>query len=1089
MSVTAAVTCRGRGGVLGCLGRWRWWVGWVVMLGGLMGLEAASWRGLEAGFREPPAWARPWAYWFWMDGQVSREGITADLEAMERAGLGGVILMEVDVGIPRGAVEFMGEAWRGMFGHVVREAKRLGLEVTLNAGPGWTGSGGPWVKPEQSMQHLVGSSVVVTGPGKYSEVLPRPQRRPAFFGDGGLPAELERAKNEFYRDVAVLAFPAPEPGGKVEGLEEKALYVRAPYSSQPGTVPFVAMPAEYPELPAGTVVARDGVLDVTRHLGAGGRFEWEVPAGKWVIVRLGRTSTGANTRPAPLPGLGLESDKFDAGALEAHFEAFVGTLLKEVGRPSRRRPFPAGWTMLHIDSWEMGSQNWTAGFRGEFERRRGYDPMPYLPVMAGWVVGESGDGRRGTVEISERFLWDLRLTSQELVVENHARRLKTLGRRQGLGLSIEPYDMNPCADLTLGAVADVPMCEFWLMGFNTVHTVTEAVSVAHTNGRRVVAAEAFTSTDAERWLAYPGMMKTLGDWAFCAGVNRIVFHRYQHQPDLNRWPGMTMGPYGVHWERTQTWWEMVPAYHRYLARCQYLLRQGLSVADVCFLSMEGAPHVFRPPTSAVRGDPPDPREYAFDGCSPETLRAGGVVREGRLEFPDGMSYRVLVLPEAETMTPGLLRKVRELVWNGLTVIGPRPVRSPGLSGYPGCDEEVRRLGAEVWGGCDGERVTEHRWGKGRVVWERTAEGDRVRPGGEREQYGNFGVVRRVLEGMGVGPDFVGDERLRYHHRRAEGRDIYFVASRATNGLMARCGFRVVGKEPWVWDPMTGEVRAALLYEEREGMTWVPLGLEAEGSVFVVFRARGGGRERRLHWAAARRDGRDILPPKGEAWAGEGASGVLGWLEARGGVGWVTDRGGDYAFTGSDGSGWGVRVEEVPVAREVTGPWEVRFQPGRGAPERREFATLTDWTASEEEGVRYFSGRAEYRATFGGPAERSGVRWWLDLGRVEVMARVRLNGRDLGVLWKAPYRVEVTSELREGVNELEVEVANRWPNRLIGDRRVPETARVTSTTWNPFRAETGLLPSGLLGPVRLEGRVEARVEARGRASRGVGMGRD
>jgi len=524
---------------------------------------------LAAGFADPPDSARPWVYWMWMDGNLDREGITADLESMRAAGLGGVVICEVNVGVPRGPVEFMSPEWRGLFKHVVKEAERLGLEVTLNAGPGWTGSGGPWVKPEQSMQHIVAAAVETSGPSRFDAELPRPARHPAYFGEGGLPAETIRIMDGFYRDVAVLAFPVPAAGPPIADIDEKALYVREPYSSKPGVKPFLPSPAEFPDLPAGAAIDLAHVIDLSDKLTADGRLAWDVPAGRWTILRFGRTTTGANTRPAPVPGLGLECDKLEAAAFDAHYDAFVGALLREIG--PRRTDGTAGWTTLHIDSWEMGAQNWTAAFREEFLERRGYDLLPCLPAVTGRPVKD--------LETSERFLWDLRQTANELVLENHALRLKELGRRDGFRLSIEPYDMTPCADMSLGAVADVPMAEFWLYGFNTAHSVIQAAGIAHTNGRTIVAAESFTSDDREAWLAHPASMKALGDWAFTAGVNRIAFHRYQHQAGLEVRPGMTMGPYGVHWERTQTWWDMVPAYHEYLARCQYMLRQGLPVAD------------------------------------------------------------------------------------------------------------------------------------------------------------------------------------------------------------------------------------------------------------------------------------------------------------------------------------------------------------------------------------------------------------------------------------------------------------------------------------------------------------------------------
>jgi len=1052
---------------------------------------------LAAEFKSPPEAARPWVYWMWMDGNLNREGLTADLEAMKRAGIGGVIVMEVNVGVPRGPVEFMSDEWRSMFKHVVSEAERLGLEITLNAGPGWTGSGGPWVKPEESMRHLVASALDVTGPWRFDGPLPRPQRRPAFFGDGVLPPALEQAKNEYYRDVMVLAFPSSVSGAAIPDIDEKALYVRAPYSSQEGVKPFLPSPADFPEIPVGAAIDASRIVDITARLASDGRLVWDVPEGNWTILRFGMTSTGANSRPAPVPGLGLECDKFDKAALDAHFEAFIGALLREIG--PRNTAGGAGWTMLHIDSWEMGAQNWTGAFREEFRRRRGYDCQPYLPAITGLVVGNR--------EISERFLWDLRLTAQELVVENHALHLKELGRRNGFGLSIEPYDMNPCADMTLGAVADVPMGEFWLYGFNTAHSVIEASGIAHTNGRKIMAAEAFTSSSDEAWKAHPASMKALGDWAFAAGVNRIVFHRSQHQPWADVRPGMTMGPYGVRWERTQTWWEMSSAYHFYLARCQHLLRQGLPVADVCFLVAEGAPHVFRAPASALRGSPPDRLGYSFDACAPETLLAKMSVQGGRLVLPDGMSYQALVLPERQTMTPALLRKVKDLVAAGATVVGPRPRKSPSLVGYPACDAEVEALAEELWGNCDGVNITERAFDKGRIVWEKgpqagasssavgsaagaaASAGENIAsrpvsiqnatwdvgppPLSSPEQYGDFTVVIRVLQRMGIPPDFEfrplesppsanieksplpplfksgvggdfpGRPIIRYTHRRDGQTDIYFVSNTEDRRVEAACLFRVTGRRPELWDAVTGEIRDLAQFKIEGGLTSVPLMFEPYQSFFIVFRKPAPRRK-------------------------------------------------------SAGPNF---VALTETAR-LEGPWEVSFDPKWGGPERITFEKLEDWSQRPEDGVKYYSGTATYRKTFDLPFDMpsAGEKWkkagrdrdsvvWLALGTVNNIAAVSLNGRDLGIVWCAPWRVDISGVAVPAGNVLEIRVANLWPNRLIGDEHLPPDAeygqggnlarrpdwllkgaprpspgRFTFSTWKHYTKDMPLLPSGLLGPV-------------------------
>ncbi len=961
---------------------------------------ASGRRGLEEGFRVPPDEARPWVYWFIMDGNSSREGITADLEAMKRAGIGGAVLLEVDVGIPRGPVEFMSPAWRALFKHAVEEAERLGLEITLNAGPGWTGSGGPWVEPGESMQHLVASAAEVDGPARADIVLPQAKPRPRYFG-GAVPKALDEAREAYYEDVVVLAVPRVPGSARIADIDEKALFLRHPYSSVANVKPFLPAPASHTEAQAHEVIPRDRVMDLTGRMDAQGRLVWDAPPGAWTVLRFGRVSTGANTRPAPLPGLGLECDKFDPAALEAHYRDYVGSLLKEVGPRSRDRR--TGWTMLHIDSWEMGAQNWTGDFREQFRRRRGYDPLPFLPAWTGRIVDSP--------EITDRFLWDLRLTGQELVLENHVIRLKELGRADGFGLSVEPYDMNPCADLTLGGPADVPMGEFWARGFgyDTSYSIYEAVSIGHTQGRKIVGAESFTADDREAWRLHPGAMKDQADWALAAGINRLVFHRYAHQPRMDQAPGMTMGPYGVHYERTQTWWDLSRDWNVYLARCQFLLRRGLPVADILYLAPEGAPQVFVPPPSALRGPRPvqDRREYQFDGCAPESLLERASVKDGRIVFPDGAGYAVLVLPERETMTPGLLGKIRSLAEAGATIIGPRPAAALGLSGYPDSDALVRSLAGAVWGA---EPVREDASPAGRKLAKgRVFETPQPIPNPKSDpaipQYSDYGLASRILAGMGVPPDFESAQDLRFLHRRDGEVDIYFVSNPADEAVETDGVFRVAGKTASLWDPVSGTIRkappAASLDDRR---TRLPLRLEAHGSVFVVFQPAG-----------------DASPAEE---AGPAPDRIL----------------------------------------EITGPWRIRFAAGPGAPAGLVLPSLTDLSGWTDGDIRHYSGTMTYAAEFEAPLAVE--RAVLDLGRVEVMARVRLNGRDLGVSWHAPHRIDLGDSLKPGRNALEIEVANLWLNRLIGDAALPQDKRVASAAWNPYKPDTPLPPSGLIGPVRL-----------------------
>ncbi len=619
--------------------------------------------------------SRPWVYWFWKNGNISRDGITADLEAMKDAGIGGMIIMEVSLSVPPGPVTFFSESWRELFAHTVSEADRLGLKVCINSAPGWTGSGGPWITPELSMKKVTASEITITGPGRQEIALKQPE-----------------TLHEFYRDIAVLAFPTPNPGTRIGDIAEKALYQRGPFSSEPGIRPHFTAITDYPEVPPGQCIALDRMIELSGRMDTSGKIVWEAPEGSWTLMRFGYTTTGQTNRPAPLPG--LECDKLDPTALEAHFNAYIRKLVGDVGPLAGK-----ALTATHFDSWEVGGQNWTANFREEFQKRRGYDPVPYLPTMMGYVVESH--------EVSERFLWDLRQTVSEMIAEYHGTRMRELAQECGLTLSIEPYDMTPCDDMTLGAAADIPMCEFWSDTFDTRYSVREAVSIAHVYGKPVIGAEAFTSID--KWLLHPGAIKANGDWAFCEGVNKMVIHRYIHQPFPQARPGLSLGPYGLHYERTQTWWDYARPWHEYLARCQSALRNK-PVADILYLSPEGAPNVFQ-------GPEPAPTGYKYDACTPEALLKRIQCMEGILTNGEDARYRLLVLPSNATMTPEVLAKIKELVMVGATIIGPPPLKSPSLSGYPQCDTLVRDMAGSLWGDeRQPEQVREKSLGKGRIVW-------------------------------------------------------------------------------------------------------------------------------------------------------------------------------------------------------------------------------------------------------------------------------------------------------------------------------------------------------------------------------------
>ncbi len=761
------------------------------------GLSANSIKSLESDFKQPPNSAKPQTWWHWINGNIAKEGITADLEAMKQVGLGGAQIFNVKCYIPGGPVTFMSDSWREMFKHTAAECQRLCLDLSIHNCDGWSESGGPWVTPEQSMQRVVSSEIHVTGPQKFAKALPQPE-----------------SVRDFYRDIAVLAFPTPDgeqtsitklspkvmlstqvptarknPGwfSLVPPTSQKPAYVQWEFAEpftcralsmqfdlatgpsegvlqvsddgkdfrdicllpQDGTsrvlvtVAFQqatgryyrilvtsvrgstltfsanllaaacpdrwelkagskAMPAcnnwSSFSVPAEAAVHRDKLIDITSKLASDGRLEWEVPEGNWTILRIGHTSTGKVNAQATAAGAGLEVDKIDPKAVETHFNAMLGKLITDVG-PLAGKAF----RYAHIDSWEAQSQNWTPAFRTEFIKRRGYDPLFYLPAMTGRVIEN--------VEVTERFLWDLRRTIGDLIAENHFKLMQSLINRRGMQFQAEAIgpNLSTIADAMQCKIhTDIPMAEFWT-GREIRIDCKEAASSAHLHGKSIVAAEAFTAVRGD-WTEYPYSLKAEGDRTFCHGINRFVFHRYAHQP----WadgpkPGMTMGQYGINLNRTNTWWNQSPAWLTYLARCQYLLQQGLFVGDVVYYYGEQVPNMLLARSTLK---PVLPAGYDYDGCCRDELLSMSV-RDGRVVLPSGMSYRLLMLPDMPKMTPQVAAKVKELVLAGATVIGPRPDSSPSLENYPACDEEIRNLAKDVWKDCDGQKVTDTRWVRAR----------------------------------------------------------------------------------------------------------------------------------------------------------------------------------------------------------------------------------------------------------------------------------------------------------------------------------------------------------------------------------------
>jgi len=846
--------------------------------------------------------------------------------------------------------------------------------------------------------------------GNVNVLVPKPEPDEPYFGMGSLNDKMKIERAGYYKDVCVLAFPKTDNLSQLSDAKEKALYIRHPYSSTNGAKPLLEFPktANHPDSKR---LQKSQIIDVSRFMKPDGRLIWNSPAGEWTIFRFGMATTAANTRPAPLPGYGFECSKLDTSALNFHFDNYINKLIKDLGSEISKNKRSVGWNMLHVDSWEMGAQNWSHNFSAAFKKRRGYDIEPFLLVYNGFIVENEN--------VSERFLWDMRFTAQELLFEYHAMHLRSIAHENGFGLSIEPYDMNPTSDLALGAFADVPQCEFWAekQGFNTTFSCFEATSIAHTNNKSIVAAEAFTTDWGNTpWLRTPANLKNQADWAFAAGINRIIFHRYAFQPWKDKFPGLTMGGYGIQYERTQTWWDFTSQWHDYLSRCQYLLRQGLPVADILFLNPEGSPTVFEPPVSAYTGSAwlPDRKGYNFDGCDPINFIENADVQNGRIIFPGGMTYNVLVMPNTDYITPALLRKIYALIQKGATVMGFAPKYSPSLMNYPQCDDEIKQLAEKMWGNNSLPRTI----GKGMLYPCQPSDTLKLLPksqGNGNNLYKSFvppfvkySSIEQILKKMNIVEDFHCDNAFRYNHRKLENGEIYFVSNTKSSAETGICTFRAKGNVVLL-NPMDGKEYQAEVLARTTETTTVKIPLENEGSVFVLFSDK----------AALNLQNLPVLPFK------------------------------------------------MKTVVKVASKWTVHFDKKWGGPEEVAFDSLKDWSLSDNMGIKYYSGKATYKTTIDLNSRQIKGQTFLHLGDVQVMARIRINGKELGVVWHDPYRMETTGFWNEGKNTLEIEVVNLWVNRMIGDQSLPVDERFTWSSWMPFQKMDKLLASGLLGPITIQ----------------------
>lgn len=1048
---------------------------------------SARMAALEMGFHQIPDSIQTSVYWYWVSGNISKEGVIKDLEAMKKVGINRAFIANVTWGEKNaGPVKLFTATWWDILHTALKTATKLGIEIGIFNCPGWSQSGGPWVKPAQSMRYLTASETVINGPVQIHQKLEKP--------------------DSVFQDVKVIAYPAPKDYGtdirdlkpqlsaiptlkNLDNLtdqnEQTILHLPAtkpfilnistekPYTARslviytahvparlegdlqvkinqtyqtikhfsidrtnpnlkngfipygpatisiPATtakdfrliftaykancgiaevklssVPFVEnylektlakmWPDGYVYWPAyqwqsqpvikdkAYVIDPDKVLDISKYILPDGTLNWQVPAGKWIIKRFGMTPTKVQNAHASPEGTGLETDKMSRPHITAHFNAFLGEIIRRIPAQDRKT-----WKVAVGDSYETGSQNWTDQFITEFKLTYGYDPLPYLPVFQGNVVGSA--------DHSDRFLWDIRRFIADKVAYDYVGGLRDICHQNGLTTWMENYGHYgfPGEFLQYGGQSDEVSGEFWNEGIKGIIENKAASSCAHIYGKTKVSAESFTTTD-HYFMNYPATLKQRADLSFTEGINNTLLHVYIQQPDEDKRPGMN-AYFGTEFNRKNTWFYDMDDFLKYIKRCNLLLQQGKYVADVAYFISEDTPKM-----TGIQ-EPALPHGYAFDYINAEVIKNSLTVKDGNLVLPDGMQYKILVLPKLESMRPELLTKLKEMVAKGAVILGPRPSRSPSLQNFGKADMEIQQLTAELWGNINASTIKVNHFGKGMVI--------------------DGMSLEEAFKLINIIPDFktaITDSVL-FIHRALKDGSVYFISNQKNKVIQLSPEFRISGKSPELWEATTGHIRDLPQYTQTTRSTIIPLKLAAYESAFIVFRKEGNIQKNKF----------------------------LNYPET---------------------------VKKIPL----TGQWSVNFDVNLHGPSKPViFKQLEDWTQNKDELIKYYAGPAYYHHSFELSKVKNDERVLLDLGNVIAIAKVKVNGLAVGGVWSAPYKIDITNALRSGKNELEIKVVNNWINRLIGDHQLPENKRTTSTYYDCYDPAVALQSSGLKGPVQLE----------------------
>ena len=1021
---------------------------------------------LVGSFREPSRAARPYVWWHWMDGEVTPEGIRKDLEWMDAVGIAGIHQFDAGgVNMPKAAPfkrPYLSDSWKEAFRYATAKADSLGLEMTVASAPGWSCTGGPWVKPEDAMKKLEWQTVEVkvgkAQGGKLIVKLPELTKVTGPYKDIPVRRESVAAPSYGY-DISVVAVKLPEAEKNMEELGavvsrdgDKSITVAFPRKTTIRSFTVQSLPtgirpregdcsgpneiqcssdgknwktiSRIPKSPQDFTtmnipatgakyfrVIGENILDLQLYtvgridhveekagfancydfnrfdtpdtdnvppqadvlvlegkMSEDGTLECVLPEGRWCIYRFGASLTGKMNHPASPNATGLEVDKLDRDAWERYFHTYIEMYRDAAGGLLGEK----GITHMLVDSYEAGPANWTPSLPEEFRARRGYDLLPWMPVLTGRIIESSAR--------SEQFLRDWRQTLGELFTENYNRINDIIAEYGMKGTYIESHESGRAFmgdGMDAKKAASVPMSAIWMtdspsgsMFPSAITDIRESASVAHIYGQNIAAAESFTTNgeDKKAYTYHPGNIKSTADVALASGLNRFIIHESASQPSDDYLPGLGLFKYGQWFHRNETWAPYAKVWTDYLARSSQMMQTGRNVADILWFYGEDTNLTAQYGGESLRFLPKIPEGYNYDYASPDVLMNVVRAENGRLVTDSGQSYRILVIGNGarRNLSGQMNARIASFI----------------SAGVPVCYEDELNEALKM----DGIKAD--------VIFSEDS-------GNEGLVYG--GKVPRNSRGQDA--DLAG---IQYVHRAAEGADIYWLCNFSGADSKQNVKFRSAYTEAAIFNPETGEAFR------------IPCGRDGDYACVDICLKQGDAMFYVLTDEAL--DIPDAAPVR--------------------------------------------RASEILILENY---WDVEFCQKGGERAMETFSTLNDWTTNSDPVVKYFSGTAHYSSRFSVPASAlsANEEIRIDLGTVHVMAEVTVNGQPAGLLWHSPFvTADIKPLLKEGENTIEVNVTNLWPNRMIGDRQRGE--KPVTNVRRFYTAGDRLLPSGLLGPVKLTG---------------------